>query len=139
MNVNHPFLLRRTILPNIEITLFLNSLTDHALDEAIASRFHADQGTVLFATLSPTADSHRRLQTRIFGSKIVEGQKIALVDVQIRIQDEHLPSHVAHTDERVNDVGAQVAGNIGHPVTADTLSIDRPVAEVTRYPGRLVC
>lgn len=127
---------------NIEIIdfFFLNSLTNHTLDEAIASCFHADQGTVLFAALSPPADSHGGLQMWVFRSKIVEGQKIALVDVQLWIQDEHLPSHVAHTDERVNDVGAQVAGNIVHPITADILSIDRPVAEVTRYPGRLnVC
>lgn len=76
---------------------------------------------------------------RVFRSEIIEGQKIALVNVQVWIQDEHFPGHVAHTDERINDVGAQVTRYIVHTVTADALSINRPVAEVTRYPGRLAC
>lgn len=76
---------------------------------------------------------------RILRSKVVEGQEIAFILIQFWIQDKYLPSDIAHTDKRVNDMGAEITRNIIYSVTTDIRSINGPVTEVTRYPGRLIC
>lgn len=76
---------------------------------------------------------------RILGFKVVEGQEIAFILIQFWIQDKYLPSDIAHTDKRVNDMGAEITRNIIYSVTTDIRSINGPVTEVTRYSGRLIC
>lgn len=75
---------------------------------------------------------------RILVPEIVEFHEVLLVYVQFRVEDQHLPGDVAHADEGINEVRAEVAGDVVDIVAADVRPIDRPIAEVARYSGGFV-
>lgn len=57
--------------------------------------------------------------------------------VYLRVQDEHLPGDVADADEGVDQVGAELGGDVIYGVSPMALPVDRPVAEVANIPGLL--
>jgi hypothetical protein len=112
-------------------------LTDGALDEGVAALLDADECAVLPATLAPAAEGHLGLELGVLQLKVVELAEASLIDVELRVEDEDLPGDVAHANERVDEVGAEVRGHVLDPVLADTRTIYRPVAEVAHHPPPL--
>jgi len=55
----------------------------------------------------------------------------AFLNIELLVEDEHSPGNVAHTDEGIDDVRAQIRGDIIDTVTAYVRTIDSPVAKVT--------
>lgn len=56
----------------------------------------------------------------------------------LRIKHQHLPGHIADANERVDDVGAHVPGDVVNRVSANAGPVNGPVAEVAHHSGFVI-
>lgn len=115
-----------------------SALTNDAPDERVPALLDGHELAVLAATLAPTAHGHLGLQARVLALERGELGEAALLEVELRIQHEDLPGDVAHADERVDEVGAEIGGHVVDPILADARPVDRPVAEVADHAAWLL-
>ena len=66
------------------------------------------------------------------------GADLACRETNLFVDEEHTPSCIRDADERVDDVGTQVAWNVCNPITADAWSVHGPVGEITNHPCLLL-